>query len=205
MFAIPITLGVSDMDDFEIIEESQVVSFRSRKPKYSTKVWEYDTPKGQARYMLAVARLHERRGSDYAEELRHKVDARFEYEIELESVLPIYVEDENSSFNNKRVVRDYELCESLNSIVNIPISSGFRVLSAFWYDHNLNTVFCNVPNGVVYKKMSLTNVFDKIYDFISTNAFTKLTSSRKELIWSWIDSANNFKNQIEEVDYEEIY
>jgi hypothetical protein len=201
MFVIPITLEVSDMDDFEVIDSSEVVSFRSRKPKYSTKVWEYDTPKGEARYMLALARLHERRGSEYAEDLRQKVDARFEYEIELESVLPIYECDDSSKSSSRSSSRNFDYCESLNSILNIHFSSEVHVLSAFWFDDSCNSAFCNVPAGVVYSKITLDDLIERVKDLIASNKFDKLSNDRKNLLFDWLDAAYKFTSMVKDDHY----
>lgn len=189
------------MDDFEVIDASEVVSFRSRKPKYSTKVWEYDTPKGQARYMLALARLHERRGSDCAEDFRQKVDARFEYEIELESVLPIYECDDSVKSSTASSSRDFDYCESLNSIVNVNFSSEVHVMSRFWFDSLSQRTFCNISAGVVYSKIALDDLIERVKDLIASNKFDKLSSDRQNLLFDWLDAAHKFVSMVKDEHY----
>jgi hypothetical protein len=191
---------MSDLD-FEIIESSAVVVSRSRKPKYSTRVWDYSDAKGEARYLLALARLHDRRGSDSADELRSKVNSRLAYEIELESVLPIFVDDdcqrsvylECSDLSDDDV---FVVDDALNSIVDFVVRDRFRVLSPFVFDAVKCRVVCTVPAGVVYKKMDLQDVRDVVFDYVLNAPSGEGVRKRLDVLFDWLSVADRCLEQL---------
>jgi hypothetical protein len=166
---------MADIDiEFEVIDSSSVEVSRRRKSKYTHKLWEYDDEKGQARYLLAVARLMERRGCDYAEELRDKISQRHIYEIEMESVFHSDEETEDDVEYDDILIEDDDdddieipVPENLNDIVNVKYDN-FYVMTPFYYDKSLDQVVARVPAGVVSKKMSLNEIYQKFLEISLT-------------------------------------
>lgn len=194
---------MSDDLDFEIIDVSDIIVSRSRKTKYTTKPWSYDDAKSEARYLLALASLHDRRGSDYGSELRNQVNQRLRYEIELESILPIYEYqgDDDVVCVIESDVHDVVIGDDLNAILNITLGDRFYVISAFKFDSVNNRIVCNVPSGIVYKKMDLVDVLDRVKSFIASDAFDRLSDSRKNLLFSWWPCADDYISLLKENDY----
>lgn len=208
---------MSDIEfDFEIIESNQVVESRRGRRKYSTKVWEFETDKDKARYYLAAARLMERRGNDYAQELRDKISQRDIYEIEMETVFHSdieddehFVEDDDSLEVDFDDLNDddevfIDIPESLNQIVDLKIMDDFYVASSFFFDEKWNTVAARVPCGVVTKKMTFHDILMKFEDFTKSKKYIKMmekllsdsditTNNKKLLVFGdWLVNAWNF-------------
>jgi hypothetical protein len=192
---------MTDIDiEFEVIDSSSVEVSRRRKSKYTHKLWEYDDEKGQARYLLAIARLMERRGCDYAEELRDKISQRHIYEIEMESVFhsdevieddvecdDILIEDEDDDI-------EIPVPEDLNRIVNVKYDD-FYVMTPFYYDKNLDQVVARVPAGVVSKRMSLNEIYLKLLEISLTPRIQNADEwgseawKRKYFLLAWLSDA----------------
>lgn len=105
---------------FEIINEGDV-EFPKRgrkgsgKKKYQHKIWEYDNPKDQTRYLMALARMNARRqiikNGEYSEEKNpysRLVDERYAYEIALETVFLPDVDADEDKPVHPNPERDYD-------------------------------------------------------------------------------------------------
>lgn len=67
-------------NDYEIVDSSTIeFAGRSRKPKYTHKLWESDNPQDIAKYYASAHRLHCRRDKVEDSPYSHYIDKREEY------------------------------------------------------------------------------------------------------------------------------
>lgn len=178
---------MTDMD-FEIIESSSIEMSRSRKPKYKHKVWETSDSKDEARYMLAVSRINARRNPEYANELLEKIDKRYMYEIELESVfLPQSNDSEIESDTDSTSDDDIEVVlPELNSIVNVEIDKDIRVVDNFVYHAKRKEIVAEMPCGVVTTKVSLRKIYESVCAlYLDEKKMEKLSNEKQLIVAQW--------------------
>lgn len=207
----------------EILNLSEIgsESRRGRKSKYGQKLWEASTAKEKAKYALILSQNWERRklqnkvGTgcqvwnktngrvEYIDDenpYRKLVSDRHHYEIEMETVFHTHVDDvENQNddgvfiFESNDESNIVDVPSRLNSILNVRIMDGFYVMSEFKFDDSTQEYFAKVPAGVVSKKMSLQDIFDKYEDFCKTKAFSLMKDTRrKRIIIKWIGYVSRF-------------
>lgn len=186
--------------DFEIIDSNSIETSRSRRPKYKHKVWEYNNAKDEARYLLAIARMHERNGSDYCDELRSKVSSRIAYEIELETVLPAYIDNDIESVHceddDYDSAEEFTLSENLNSIIDIPLGNRMVVLTPFVFDSVSNRITCKIPCGVVTKKIDLQDLIVVVLDYIEEAPVNSKMMERLNILFNWVETARETIDQL---------
>lgn len=194
---------------------------RKSKSKYGQKLWEASTAKEKAKHALILSQNWERRklqnkvGTgravwnktngrvEYIDDenpYEKLVSDRHRYEIEMETVFHTHVddiEDQNDDgvfiFESNDESHIVDVPSQLNSILNIRIMDGFYVMSEFKFDDSTQEYFARVPAGVVSKKMSLQDIFDKYEDFCKTKTFLLMKDTRrKQIIVKWIGYTSRF-------------
>lgn len=215
---------MSDID-FEVIDQCNVEISRNRKSKYSTKLWEYDNEKDHTRYMIAVLNLNIRRNSTNCEDLISRINKRYAYEIEMENVFHSDEEVPEEEVINVDYVSDCldveldpEILENLNAIVELKYISDFVVMSGFEFDSKSEVIFARVPSGVVSKKMTLQDIYDKYETFSRSSAFINMKDEKRKVIMTnWILNANKvltkdicyavkvYSSEINDIETMEIY
>lgn len=94
------------MFDFEIIDSCNVeVVERNRKPKYTTKPWEYKNAQEEYQYYKTLQRSYKRRHGDIETPYDHHIDQRIDYAKEMEKVFPIQLHNLEISVKDTIIVK----------------------------------------------------------------------------------------------------
>ena len=108
------------MSDFEIIDSCDVeVVERNRKPKYTTKPWEYKNAQEEYQYYKTLQRSYKRRHGDIETPYDHHIDQRIDYAKEMELVFPIQIHNLEISVEDETNTSYCRICCEYVNVNNI--------------------------------------------------------------------------------------
>ena len=108
------------MSDFEIIDSCDVeVVERNRKPKYTTKPWEYKNAQEEYQYYKTLQRSYKRRHGDIETPYDHHIDQRIDYAKEMELVFPIQIHNLEISVEDETNTSYCRICCEYVNVDNI--------------------------------------------------------------------------------------
>ena len=141
------------MSDFEIIDSCDVeVVERNRKPKYTTKPWEYKNAQEEYLYYKTLQRSYKRRHGDIETPYDHYIDQRIDYAKEMELVFPIQIHNLEISVKDAIIVKtNTSYCCICCEYVNVDnISEDNSEVCDKCILHAFTCTLCNEIMGTEY-------------------------------------------------------
>ena len=149
------------MSDFEIIDSCDVeVVERNRKPKYTTKPWEYKNAQEEYQYYKTLQRSYKRRHGDIETPYDHHIDQRIDYAKEMELVFPIQLHNLEISIEDAIIVKtNTSYCRICCEYVNVDdISEDNSEVCDNCELHAFTCTFCNETMSTEYMRSEYAGV-----------------------------------------------